>query len=125
VNLGAASQDNEHEDGSRNDPGGKANGLAIENGGDQQGDEGLQQLNLAHMGDPADGKSGIPGKEAEILAHEGDIGKADPTPGGDRPQLLREGPERHRNRNWQGTTRTQEMTSQPAKPLRTSLPETT
>ena len=48
-NLGTARGDHQHEDGGCDEPCGKRDGLAVENRGDQQGDEGLQELNLADI----------------------------------------------------------------------------
>src|SRR5690606_17194469 len=60
--------------------------------------EGLQELNLAHMGDAADGKARIPGEETQILAHQGDISETDPAPDGNRLGSSRQGPEGQRER---------------------------
>ena len=100
--------------------------LPVENGGNQKGDKGLKQLNLADMGDAAEGQAGIPGEKAEILAHESHIDEADPTPGGIAMRAPPAWPRAARGMvTGKATTSTQEITSQPARPRRTSLPEST
>ena len=52
--------------------------LAIDQSRAAKGDEGLEQLRLAHPRLPAHGKPGIPEKETDILAHKAQIDESRP-----------------------------------------------